>query len=249
MRKIYLLLCVIVLTSCGIEEAKDCLHSSKLTEVYEEYITEIDTLIVRRDIEVSIKQSTENKIKVITNDRTYKKLKRDMSGKTLELSLDDVCPFGSSKPLVKVVLSVTSIKQIRNSSQYTISSVGQLNFPFMRLISESFNDNDALNSGDFKMDLNVPDLGIVSSGISDFYIKGKTEQLQLGFYNGSGAFYGKDLKAQKADIFYRSSRDSQLNVQQKATGEVRSTGSIFFQQKPDILAIECFYTGCWFTLD
>lgn len=90
MRKIYLLLCVIAFASCGVEEAKDCLHSSKLTEVYEEYITEIDTLIVRRDIQVSIEQSTENKIKVITNDRSYKKLKQDLSGKTLELSLDDV---------------------------------------------------------------------------------------------------------------------------------------------------------------
>lgn len=249
MRKIYLLLCVMAFVSCGIEEAKDCLHSSKLTEVYEEYITEIDTLIVRRDIQVSIEQSTENKIKVITNDRTYEKLKRNISGRTLELSLDDVCPFGNSKPLVKIVLSVTSIAQIRNSSQYTISSIGQLSFPFMRLISESFNDNDALNSGDFKMDLDVADLGIVSSGISDFYITGKTEKLQLGFYDGSGAFYGTNLDAKKADIFYRSSRDSQLNVQQKATGEVRSTGSLFFQQKPDTLAIECFYTGCWFTLN
>ncbi|SEA65446.1 GIN domain-containing protein [Psychroflexus halocasei] len=249
MRNIFFYIFIITLFSCDIEDAKDCLRSHSEKETYEQTIIAIEEVIVRRDIQLSVKQSTENKLEIITDQKSFENLNIEFNNQTLELSLDNVCPFGNSEPFAEIVLHVTDIRQIRNSSQYTIQSLGQLNFPFLRLISESYNDNDALNSGDFKMDIDVNNFGIVSSGISDFYITGKTNKMSLGFYDGSGAFYGENLQAQEVDIFYRSSRNSQLNVQQKAVGEIRSTGSIYFQQTPNNLAIECFYTGCWFVTD
>lgn len=249
MRKILLYICVITLFSCDVEDVKDCLRSHSEKETYQQAIIAIEEVIVRRDIQLSVKQSTVNKLEIITDQKSFENLNIDFNNQSLELSLSNVCPFGNSKPLVEIVLHVTDIRQIRNSSQYTIQSLGQLNFPFLRLISESFNDNEALNSGDFKMDIDVNNFGIVSSGISDFYITGKTNKMSLGIYDGSGAFYGENLQAEEADIFYRSSRNSRLNVKQKAVGEIRSTGSIYFQQKPETFTIECFYTGCWFVTD
>ncbi|MCK5400371.1 MAG: DUF2807 domain-containing protein, partial [Flavobacteriaceae bacterium] len=97
--------------------------------------------------------------------------------------------------------------------------------------------------GDFRLDVNLITLRIVTNNISTFYITGQTENLNVGFFAGAGRFEGENLIAQNVNIFHRGSNDMIVNPQESLTGELRSTGDLISVNQPPVVTVEQFYTG------
>ncbi len=70
-----------------------------------------------------------------------------------------------------------------------------------------------------------------------------SENLNVGFFAGSGRFEGRELIAQNVDVFHRGSNDMIVNPQQSLTGEIRSTGDLIAVNQPPTVDVEQFYTG------
>jgi hypothetical protein len=132
---------------------------------------------------------------------------------------------------------------IRSSTQYEISSDGVLNYPNLRLISEDFNVPETFTMGDFRLEVNTTNLSITTNGLSFFYMSGSAENVNVSFFAGAGRFEGRNLTAQKVEVYHRGSNDMIVNPQQSLTGELLGTGDLISVNQPSNVDIEEVYTG------
>jgi len=91
--------------------------------------------------------------------------------------------------------------------------------------------------------VDIENLSIVTNDLSNIFINGYVESLNINFASGDGRFEGSNLIAQNINIFHRGSNDMILNPQQSLTGEIRSTGNVISVNQPPIVDVEEFYTG------
>jgi len=162
-----------------------------------------------------------------------------------ELQLIDTnsCNWVREYGITKVYVTAPNLISIRNSSQYTVSSNGILTYPEISLISEDFNAPGSFTVGDFDMQFNNTKILIVSNNLSSFYISGQTDNLNVGFYSGSGRFEGENLIARDVTIYHRGSNDMIVNPQQSLQGELRGTGNLIAINQPPTVDVVQFYTG------
>jgi hypothetical protein len=112
------------------------------------------------------------------------------------------------------------------------------------LVSEDFNDTGVShNDGDFDLEVNCNEIGIVFNNLSNVFISGSVNDLTIGFYSGDSRFEGANLIAQHINIFQRSSNDMIVNPQQSLKGEIRGTGDVISLNHPPIVEVEEYYTG------
>ena len=140
-------------------------------------------------------------------------------------------------------MTAPNLNEIRNSSQYEVSSVNVLTYPELILISEDFNETNNFTVGDFRLELDNELVKIISNNLSFFYLSGETETLDVGFFGGSGRLEAENLVARHVKIFHRSSNDMMVNPQLSLTGELRGSGDLISINTPPIIDVEQFYTG------
>ena len=102
---------------------------------------------------------------------------------------------------------------------------------------------DTYAIGDFRLDLDVDNLQIVSNNLSFFYITGAANNLNINFVSGNGRFEGERLIAQDVSIVQRSTNDILVNPQHSLTGSIFSTGNIISFNQPPIVDVEETFTG------
>ena len=118
----------------------------------------------------------------------------------LRLTDNNTCNFVREYGITKIYVTAPNITEIRNSSQYTVSSQGVLSYPDLKLTSEDSQNSEAFSVGDFDVQVNATTLQIVANNISSFYVSGVVETLNIGFFGGSGRFEGANLIAQNINV-------------------------------------------------
>jgi hypothetical protein len=156
---------------------------------------------------------------------------------------NNTCNFVREFGITKVFVEAPNLTEIRNASQYEVSSFGTLSYQNLSLISEDFSENVEFTVGDFRLNVNNVQLDIVSNNISSFYINGTTENLFVGFFSGSGRFEGENLIAQNVEISHRGSNDMIVHPIQSLTGILRGTGNVISVNEPPLIDVERIYTG------
>jgi hypothetical protein len=81
------------------------------------------------------------------------------------------------------------------------------------------------------------------NNLSNCFISGETENLEVGFFSGDSRFEGQNLIAQNVNISHRSSNDIIVNPQQSLKGVVRGTGDLISVNTPPVIEVEELYTG------
>ena len=114
----------------------------------------------------------------------------------------------------------------------------------LTLVSEDAEGNsDYYTNGDFRLQLNSEQITIVNNNLSDYFLSGQVENLQIGFYNGDGRFDGEQLIAQHINVYHRGSNKMIVNPQQSLTGTLYSTGDLIAKNHPAEVEVEELYTG------
>ncbi|WP_369992562.1 head GIN domain-containing protein [Winogradskyella sp.] len=239
------LTCIIVLLffACNSENANDCFQTSGDIIQQEFEVSDFERILVNRDIELIITQASDYKITVETGENLINDVKVEVIGNRLVLTDDNTCNYVRDYGITKVYVEAANLIEIRNSSQYEVSSNGVLSYPNLSLISEDFNENVEFTVGDYRLTVNNENLDIVSNNISSFYINGTTENLFVGFFAGSGRFEGAALIAQNIEVNHRGSNDMIVNPIQSLTGELRGTGNVIAVNQPPIVDVEEIYIG------
>lgn len=238
---IYIL--VLLLFACNSEDANDCFQTSGpiIQEMVD--ISSFDRILVKRDVELIIKQGLEYKVTIETGENLINDVKAEVIGDILVLTDNNTCNYVRDYGITKIYVEAPNLTEIRTSSQYEIASDGILNYEDLTLLSEDFNENSAFTVGDFRLTINSETFKIVSNNISLFYIDGTVEDLSVKFFSGSGRFEGENLIAQNVDIYHRGSNDMVINPQLSLSVELRGTGDLISVNEPPVVDVVRIYTG------
>ncbi len=249
MKNIIYIIAIVLCVSCNKENAWNCIQTEGNTVQIQVEVPSFETVLVNRDIELIITEGPEYQITIESGENLINDIEAKVIGNQLQLTDNNTCNYVRDYGITKVFVSAPNIIQIRNSSQYEVSSQGLLNYPSLRLISEDFIEPDSFTVGDFRLQVNSTSIQIVSNNISSYYLTGQTENLNVGFFAGAGRFEGENLIAQNVNVFHRGTNDMIVNPQLSLTGELKSTGDLISVIQPPNVSVEQLYTGQLIFLD
>jgi len=243
MKKIIYILIVVLIFACNSEDASDCFQTEGDIIQQEVVVNSFKKILVNRDIELIVKEDSEYKVIIETGENLLNDVLATVVDNELQLTDNNGCNYVRDYGITKVYVTAPNITEIRNSSQYEVSSEGILTYPDLTLISEDFNAPGSFTVGDFRLQINNDKLSIVSNNISSFYISGAVNNLFVGFYAGAGRFEGENLIAQNVDVFHRGSNDMIVNPQVSLTGTLNGTGNLISVSQPPTVDVDELYIG------
>ncbi len=242
MRVLFVLL-VIFTAGCDSGDGWDCIQTAGSTiDLYYE-LEPFTKIRVNRNVELILKQGDTQEVRIVTGENLLSDVSAEVIDGQLVLSDKNNCNFVRDSGITKAYVTAPNIEEILCSTQFLISSDGVLNYEKLYLISENFEQPDIFNVGDFDLEVNSDELRVFSNGVSIFNVRGNTAFLYVGFFAGTGRFEGKDLIADKVQIYPDGFNDMVVNPQNEINGEMRGTGDVICHNTPPINTVNVLYTG------
>jgi hypothetical protein len=243
MKKIIYIAFIILVFSCNSDNAGDCFQTSGETIQQEISLDAFDKILVNRDIELIIKDGITQNVVIETGKNLLNDVTALVTEGRLILTDNNTCNYVRDYGITKVYVTSPNITEIRSSTQYDISSNGVLRYPSLTILSEDFNAPDTFTVGNFRLQIDNLSFNIVFNNLSNCYVSGKTNNLNVTYASGTSRFEGRNLMAQNVYIWNRSSNDMIINPIQEIKGKISGTGDVICANHPPIVEVEEQYKG------
>ncbi|KJD35397.1 lipoprotein [Tamlana sedimentorum] len=243
MRKLSYIICVLLIFACNSENANNCFQKSGDVVEHEFVVEDFTKIWVNRDVELILTEGATQSVQVETGKNLLNDVTAVVVDGELVLTDNNSCNYVRDYGVTKFYVTAPNITEIRSSTQYEIRSNGVLTYPSLSIYSEDFNEPDTFLSGEFYLEVDNNSLRLVFNGLSNCFVSGKTNSMNLTFAAGTSRFEGRDLAAQNVVIWNRSSNDMVLNPIQSLRGKISGTGDVILVNTPPIVEVEQQYTG------
>ena len=243
MKKLIYILIFTLIFACDSENVSDCFQKTGHSIQQEVVLEAFDKILVNRDIELIVKEGTEQKVIIETGKNLINDVEAVVVDGKLMLTDNNTCNYVRDYGTTKVYVTSPNITEIRSSTQYDISSDGVLTYPSLTILSEDYNAPDTFTNANFKLQINNDTFKVVFNNLSNAFISGHTNNLNIAFAAGTSRFEGRDLVAQQVTVWNRSANDMIVNPQQSIKGKISSTGNVIAVNKPPIVEVEALYKG------
>ena len=243
MKKIIYILILNFIIACDSENAGDCFQKTGNIIQQEVIVSSFNKILVNRDIELIIEEGSEQKIVIETGENLMNDVSAIVVDGKLILTDDNSCNYVRDYGITKIYVASPNISEIRSSTQYTVSSKGVLTYPNLTILSEDYNAPDSFTNGDFKLQIDSNSFRLVFNNISNCFISGKTNNLNITFAAGTSRFEGRDLITENVTIWNRSSNDMIVNPQQSIKGKISGTGNVIAVNEPLVVDVVEQYKG------
>ncbi|MGE5943629.1 MAG: head GIN domain-containing protein [Flavobacteriales bacterium] len=243
MKKIIYILISVLIMACNSEQTGDCFQTTGVIIQEEIILSNFDKILVNRDIELIVKEGAEQKVIIETGKNLLNDVTAVVTDGRLILSDNNSCNYVRDYGITKVYITSPNITEIRSSTQYDIRSDGVLTYPSLTIFSEDFSAPESFTIGNFYLQLNNNAFNIVFNNISNCFVSGNTNNLNVTFASGGSRFEGENLVAQNVKFWNRSSNDMILNPQQSVSGLISGTGNVICVNQPPIVDVEERYKG------
>lgn len=229
--------------ACDKENTGDCFQTSGAI-IQEEFVVDAFTkILVNKDIELVLKEGIEQKVVVETGENLLNDVDVLVTDGKLTLTDNNSCNYVRDYGITKVFVTAPNITEIRSSTQYDIKSDGVLTYPSLNILSEDFGVPGSFTVGKFILQIDNNNFSLVFNNLSDCYISGKTNNLNVLFAAGDGRFEGANLIAQNVVVSHRGTNDIIVNPQQSLKGVLRGNGDLISKNEPPIIEIEQLWEG------
>ena len=243
MKRIFILLVTFTfIYGCDSEDAPDCFKAAGNIIQLENTFPSFDKILIHEGVSLVIKEGATQKVVIESGSNLIENVSVTVVNNQLIAKDNNGCNLVRDYGLTKIFITSPNIVEIRNSSEQDIRSEGTLTYPTLRLLSEDYQSN-YLNIGDFYLTVSNTNLSITANGISNFYIDGQTDNLNVGFFAGDSRFEGKNLTATNVNVTHKSSNDMLVNPQEKIEGDIYSLGDIRAFNQPMIIDVTEHYRG------
>ncbi len=230
--------------SCNNDSAPDCLQNSGNLIREEVPVSEFTKITVFENVALVLKQGDVQKVEIATGEFLRNEVSATTEGDRLLLKDTNDCNYFREYGLTTVYVTSPDISEIRSSTGRPIKSDGILGYESLTLLSESFNNPDSeTTDGEFDMEVDTQDLGVVVNGIAYFKLKGNTENLRLTIAAGDSRIEAGNLTAQSVSLNHRGSNAIFVNPQRAISGTIRGIGDVISSNRPDVVAVEELYKG------
>tara|TARA_R110002050_G_scaffold94765_3_gene197314 strand:+ start:47978 stop:48724 length:747 start_codon:yes stop_codon:yes gene_type:complete len=243
MKKIIYIVIVIIVFACDSENAGDCFQKTGSIIKEEVSLSSFDKILVNRDIELIIKEGPEQKVVIETGENLLNDVTAIVVDGKLTLTDNNTCNYVRDYGVTKVYVTAPNIKEIRSSTQYDVRSDGVLTYSTLTVLAEDFGLPESVTSGNFILEIDNNSFSLVFNNLSNCYVSGKTNNLNITLASGTSRFEGQNLMAQNVQLSNRSSNDIIVNPQLSIKGKISGIGNVISVNKPAIIDVEEVYKG------
>lgn len=243
MKKLFYLITTILILSCEGENLGDCFQKSGAIIQKEIAVDSFDKILVNRDIELIIKDGTDQQVVIETGENLLNDVTANVLNGKLILTDNNTCNYVRDYGITKVYVTAPNIREIRSSTQYDIKSEGVLRYPDLTILSEDFSAPNSFTNANFKLQIDNNSFTVVFNNLSNCFISGKTNNLNITLASGTSRFEGRYLVAQNIQLWNRSSNDMIVNPIQQIKGKINGVGDVIAVNTPGLIEVEELYKG------
>lgn len=243
MKKLVNIIILILLFSCNSENTGDCFQTSGRIIQQQITVSSFDKILVNRDIELIIKQGLEQKIIIETGKNLLNDVEATVIGGKLILTDNNSCNYVRDYGITKVYVTSPNITEIRSSTQFDVRSDGVLTYPSLTILAEDYGAPGSFTNGNFRLQIDNDYFGCVFNNISNCFVSGKTNNLEVTLASGNGRFESQNLISQHVIFWNRSTNDIIVNPIQSLIGKILGTGNVIAFTHPPIVDVQEVYTG------
>ena len=237
MKKILYIVCLITIFSCNSEDAGDCLQTAGTIIQQEFDVAPFTKILVNKKVALVISEGPTQKVVVETGKNLMPDIEAQVIDNQIILINHNTCNFFRDYGITKVYITSPNINEIRNASELNVTSEGELTFPSLYLRSTG-EKSKYFAVGDWHLNINNNRVTIWSNGISTFYIKGSTNNLDVGFSDGDTRFEGENFIVKNVTVRNVSSNDILINPIESLKGSIHSVGDVISFNKPAIVEVD-----------
>ena len=242
MRKIIYLCCLITIFGCNNEDSGDCLQTAGTIIQQEIDVAPFTKILVNKKVALVINEGPIQKVIVETGENLMPDIEVQVLDNQIILTNHNSCNFFRDYGITKVYITSPNISEIRNASELNVTSESLLTFPNLFLESAGIG-NTFLAVGDFNLIIDNSKVTVLSNGISNFYLSGKTKDLTIYFANGDTRFEGKNLISENVTILQVSSNDILIHPTKSLKGTIHSVGNVISFNQPPIIEVNVLSKG------
>jgi Putative auto-transporter adhesin, head GIN domain len=241
--KNFILFLVIILVSC--EKPSDCIESTGAIITKDFVVTPFTKIDIDKGVEVVITEGSEYKLQIKIGENQLDNINIRQDANTLYIKDNTTCNWVRDYGQTIAYITAPNIDEIYSKTDRNISSNGVLTFPSLKIIAVDKNGDgrNGAGTGDFYLQLDNNRFEIQINTMSRHYISGKTNEFQVGIYNGDGRVEAQNFIAKNIGIYHRGSNDIIVFPTESIKGKMVSTGNTILKNNPPIIQVEQFYQG------
>ena len=241
-KKITHIVLILIFSGCNSENAGDCFQTSGDVVQQPVEVMPFDRILVNEGIEMIVSEGPDHEVIIETGKNLLNEITANVVDGELVLSNDNTCNFFRDYAPATLYVTAPDITEIRSATQFDIRSEGVLTYPQLHIMSEDYTAN-VLNTGDFYLTINNDLFEVTFNNLSNCYISGETQSLDVGFFAGNSRFEGAELLATQVTVFHRSSNDIIVHPIDALEGGIYSTGNVISLNEPPVVNVTEHYKG------
>ncbi len=219
-----------ILSACNPDGA-GCFKSTGSIETIAVEVPTFIAIDVSSNIEVHISNSPIQEVKLTAGSNLIPGIRLEVIDGVLFLENLNSCNWAREYMNPVVEISNPTLTNITQRGYGNIISTEKLTHDALTL-------ENIGGAGDFKFDLDVLSLTIVSNEVANFYITGNTVKLNIGFYYADEIFFGEGLRATDCYVTHYGSNSIHVDVSGSLRGNIYSFGDIIMHhQLPQIIDV------------
>jgi hypothetical protein len=230
MKKLSYIVFLIIIIGCN-PDGIGCFNSSGSIETVTVEVADFSVIDVSGNIEVHLTSAAVKDVKLIAGSNIIPGIRLQVIDGILFLDNLNTCNWTREYVNPIVEISNPALTKVVQHGFGEIISNGTLTYNELTL-------ENTEGSGDFKVDVNVQKLTIVSNEVANFYLRGSADLLVIGFYYADEIFYGEELQVDDCLVTHYGSNSMHLNVTQSLKGNIYSYGDVFMhRQMPQTIEV------------
>jgi len=242
MKKIIYILVIIATLSCDNEDAGNCFQTAGKIIQEEIDVADFTKILVNKKIELFVNQGVTQKVVVETGENLLNDISAEVINNELILTNYNTCNIVRDYGITKVHITSPNLTEIRNASELNVTSIGTLTYPKLYLRSTG-EKNKFLSVGDWYLNIDNENVTIWCNGIANFYMNGKTKNLNMDFTDGDSRFEGQNFKANHINVSHVTSNDLLIYPIESLKGSILSTGDLLVFNTPPVVDVDELSVG------
>lgn len=225
---------ILFYAGCDNVNAPDCFKTTGQTIRKEIALDSFSSIQVMDEVDIYLSNSIQQKVIVETGENLLGGIKVEVNNHLLTIENDNSCNWHRAPGNPRLYIYAEEIREIGiydYANVYTLDTLGQER---LQIYSDG--------TGNFEMTVNLDSLFIESIYISNFKFAGITKYLFIHFNNDS-RFMGSTIVSDRCQILHEGSNRMEVYPVTSLTGEMNSTGSLYYFNKPQILDVKVNGTG------
>ena len=243
-KRSYYILVLIIFSACNSDTLNGCFQASGPIVETAFSLSDFTKIQIEGEVSLFVKQGPFQEVVVETGENLLSDVYVAVEGETLIIRDGNTCNVVRDYGITKAYVTAPNINELRNSSTYDIRSDGVLNFPELRLVSNTEGGiENVRKGGDFYLDIVCESFKVSANGQSVFYVSGTATKADIIFSDEAPRFEGAGLEIGELELVQRSANKMIVNPQHKIEGVIYGTGDVISLNEPPIVDVQQIFTG------